>query len=210
MATKQRQDLELTLISVDVPSLGKNPDSDHLLTAELIWPRSNIANRVNEKQLALRLGSFKQQASWCERILFKETFEGNFGLHFDLSIPLSHKQLEDFLRDMAGNALKIGAKTLDDAIPGGDYAVMPINYLSKELLKIGKPAVHCAGMLDLNTATFSPDRPLQVQIPLLTTRDIIRTRRTGSIRTQIHYSRDTLQTRGAADGFIVVEVNVLT
>lgn len=210
MATRNRQDLELTLTSLDIPSLGKTPVSEHLLTAELLWPRSNIASRVNEKKIMLRLGSFRQAASWCERILFKETFEGKFGLRLDVSIPLSHKQLQDFLQDMAGNALKIGANTLDDTIPGGDYAVMPLTYLSKELLKIRKPALQCAGTLDLDTALFTPGAPLPVQMPLLAVRDLIRTRRTGSIKTQIHYSREVLQSRGAPDGLAVVEVNVLT
>ena len=111
---------------------------------------------------------------WTRKICFKESFEGNFGVHVTVSERLSATQLRKAMRFIAGKSLDIGADAVEDAIPMpvvDEIAVQPLIYLSKQLLTTTQAKIIAEGYLDLKAAQFS-DTPSLISIPLFSCRKI--------------------------------------
>ena len=97
MSRYPRGTVELALESVrgegPLASGGARP-TERLVTATLLWPRPLIAERVAVRTLAFERGGLDlSERDWTERILFKETVEGPFGLLLQVSEPLAATQV---------------------------------------------------------------------------------------------------------------------
>jgi hypothetical protein len=209
MAQRTRRDLEVTLLEFVVSSLQSRRQTRHLFSAQLIWPRVNIASRNCEKELKLEHGRVDwQQAEWEQKILFKETVDNIFGLELRLSCVLSQAQLQEFSRYLAGNISKIAAKTLDDIIPVGDVAVLPLLYASKNLLQTSKPEiiVRASCSVDLNDI---PEEGQILELPLLSQRELVKRRREGGHRDHIRYLSEKTLEIGAPDGWARIQLRLL-
>ena len=175
MAAKQKTDLEVTLARVQLPSLGRTGAHQHVVTIELIYPRLAIASKSAAKTIVLKNGLCEADLlPWTRKICFKESVEGNFGVHVTVSERLSATQMRKMMRFIAGKSLDIGADAVEDAIPMpvvDEIAVQPLIYLSKQLLSTTQAKIIAEGFLDLKAAQFS-DTPSLISVPLLSCRKI--------------------------------------
>ena len=175
MAAKQKTDLEVTLARVQLPSLGRTGAHQHVVTIELIYPRLAIASKSAAKTIVLKNGLCEADLlPWTRKICFKESVEGNFGVHVTVSERLSTTQMRKMMRFIAGKSLDIGADAVEDAIPMpvvDEIAVQPLIYLSKQLLSTTQAKIIAEGFLDLKAAQFS-DTPSLISVPLLSCRKI--------------------------------------
>ncbi|MBP5299965.1 MAG: hypothetical protein J6Y80_01040 [Victivallales bacterium] len=125
-------DLEFTLVSLDFPIRHHLPQSTHLLRATLLWPRIGVAKKACEQEVRLRKGVCDlSQLPWNERILFKESAEGVFGLAISMTVSATRTHLRTFRRALAGYALAAGGAVLDDFGPGGEVAEVSMKAMAK-------------------------------------------------------------------------------
>ena len=175
MATKQKTDVELTLARVQLPSLSKTGAHQHVVTVELIYPRIGVASKSAAKTILMKNGLCEADLlPWTKKICFKESLEGNFGIHVTVSERLTSTQMRNMMRFIAGKSLDIGADAVEDAIPMpvvDEIAVQPLIYLSKQLLSTTQAKIIAEGFIDFNAARFS-DTPTLVSVPLLSCRKI--------------------------------------
>lgn len=210
MAGKNQKELEIVLTGLEIPSLKGTRHSTHILQVGLIWPRNAIAQKSCEKEVELLDGSLDwSSASWCRKILFKEVVTNRFGLELALTTSLSRTELANFGRFIAGRVLGIGADEVEDRLPGGELASLPLIYFSKNLLK-NKPAeLIIKGNLDLAAEQFSDSQTLELEIPLLSERELVRQQRRGGRKGPVTYKREVLLNKGAQDGFARIQFRVL-
>ena len=210
MAGKMQKELEIVLLAIEIPSLNGKNHSTHILQSALIWPRCGIAQKNSEKQLALTGGKLDlRNAGWCRQILFKEVVESLFGLELKLTASLSQSELADFGRFIAGQALDIGADEIEDRIPGGELVSLPLVYFSRNLLKNKTPEVIASGTLDLSAEQFMEGETLELELPLISQRELMRQQRIGGKRGPIKYTREKRLGKGEPDGSARIAFRVL-
>ena len=154
----KRQILELTLeeLALEVTGAKESKSTVHVVTVGLIWPRPAISQKVAVKVLDLTGKTCSlARKPWVERILFKETIQGPFGVELTVSAPVSDSQVMDFMR-FAGSAMfKMAASEAGDMLAGSLAAGLtriPLRYLSKEISGSGKkqPRTIANGSIDLH------------------------------------------------------------
>lgn len=210
MAGKMQKELEIVLLAIEIPSLKGKNHSTHILQSSLIWPRCGIAQKNGEKQLDLTGGILDlKNSGWCRQILFKEVVESLFGLELKLTASLSQSELANFSRFIAGQALDIGAEEIEDRIPGGELASLPLVYFSRNLLKNKTPEVIASGTIDLTAEQFLEGQALVLEVPLVSQRELIRQQRIGGRRGSVKYTRETLLGKGESDGIARLGFRVL-
>ncbi|NLZ59480.1 MAG: hypothetical protein GX901_02330 [Lentisphaerae bacterium] len=210
MAAKHQKTLEISILALELSSFRDKTTSNHILNATLLWPRPAIAAKKCEKTVFLQNGVFDwRHGSWCERIMFKEVCDFRFGLQISLSAALSRTEMLEFARFLAGRALRLGANELDDYIPAGDLAVLPLHYFSQSLLKSKPAEIIVKGNLDLEIEQFEQNESLQLELPLYSERDLVKRQRIGGNRGPVKYNNKTLLQKGEQDGKATVQITVL-
>ena len=210
MAGRVQRELEIVLLEIKIPSLKGKSFSTHILQSSLIWPRCGIAQKSNEKQLELMHGAVSLRSSgWCQKILFKEVVESLFGLELKLTAALSQSELANFGRFVAGRVLDIGADEVEDHIPGGELISLPILYVSKNLLKSKAADMIARGTLDLAAEQFPEGKTLELELPLLSQRELIRQQRIGGARGRVKYNREKILSKGELDGSALLGFRII-
>ena len=190
MAGRIQKELEITLLGLEISSLGKKDHSAHILQSSLLWPRCGIAHKSGEKEVHLSGGVIDLHASsWCKKILFKEVVENLFGLELKLTVALSQTELANLGRFIAGKTMGMAAKEIEKFIPGGELASLPVLYFSNDLLKNKNPEIIVGGTLDLDTQQFNEGEVLELELPLLSQRDIVRQQRLGGRKGPVTYNK---------------------
>ena len=155
MATT-RKEVEITLHSIHVPETASGLDTEttHLLGADLVWPRTGIAQKSASQTCALKEGRADfETVNWGRRILFKETVEGRFALSLTLTESLDDEDLEQFFRFCAGAFLSIGAGMVESAVrPVGKLAAAPLDYAAKNIGKYPGPKLLVEGLAELHSS----------------------------------------------------------
>lgn len=217
MATKQRRDIEVSLVAVQMPSMVSHKRSGHLLSVNLIWPRMGIAQRSAVKTIDLLQGECQAAPwSWCRRILFKETIEECFGISVTVSETLNTQQLARFARFFAGSALDLGEDIVEGAIPGvaGDLASIPLDYVSKQLLKNKDPIHWAKGDVDLNSQELNPDgAPQIISVSLLASCKRVKTtnkHQHSKGSAPAHPKQSIIVDKDAPDGFVQLAIRGLS
>ena len=127
----------------------------HMVLAALVWPRPAIAERTALKDLELPSGVIDLGSlDWTDRILFKETVEGPFGIKVDVTDVVTDNQVADFLRVMASAAVQLaGAEVagLATAPFVKGLVKVPFQHGSKLIASAGKKAarVIARGQVDI-------------------------------------------------------------
>lgn len=203
----KRNVVEMSLIAIrgEGPWTRGGKSSERVLTVTLVWPRPLVASRV-----AVQTQSFSREGldvaglDWSERILFKETVEGPFGVIVQVSESLTAQQLAKVAGALGEVALKAaGSEAARVAVGPGLTALakFPFTYLAGELSSLGKTAkVVAAGR-----ATLIPGEPGVVEIPMVVPADVVRVRRSkraGRMQTR----RETLHKEGEAAGSVRLDV----
>lgn len=177
----ERNTLEMTLDTVRLTA--EEPESaERIVLATLLWPRPMISERVSSRVLTFRDGAADlAEKDWTERILFKETVEGTYGLIVQVTEPMSSGEVAKFFRQLGEALLKVSASEMAKLVSGpwlGALARIPLQILAEEVGAPGQgPKLAAAGRI-----TLLPGEPGSLRIPLQTVRDQYRTetRRVGS------------------------------
>lgn len=167
MASKT--DFEFTLVELDLPLRRHLPPSTHLMSATLLWPRVGIARKTAEQEVRIQKGRCdKVGTPWNERILFKESVEGNFALAVSLTVSATRQHLRTFRRALAGYALTAAGAAVDDFGPAGELAELPLKAMAKQVNNASKePELYAQGALDLSAAELSmSEEPQLVKVKL--------------------------------------------
>lgn len=180
--------------------------SEHVVTATLVWPRPLVASRVAvQTQTFTRDGCQVGDMDWSERILFKETVEGPFGVIVQVSESLSSRQLASIAGALGTIFFKAAASEAARVAVGPGLralAKFPFDYLADELSTLGQtPAVIAAGR-----TTLLPGAAGIVEIPLVVPDDIVKRRRiTRGGRRQT--SREILHKQGDSAGNAILSLD---
>ena len=176
-AKQVKQNLQFMLLSIDVPSLHRSGTNRHLLTTELIWPRTGIARKTSTLTLPLTRGICVTDCmSLAGKLCFRETCEGMFGFSVSLSETITATNIRKFVRYFAGKSVDILSDAVEDAVPVpmlDDIAALPMVYLSKQLLATADPTNLDVGMIDLDSKDFT-EAPREITVPLFSCRSVVR------------------------------------
>lgn len=198
-ARQNKQNLQFTLLTLEIPSLRSEGAVKHLLTTELVWPRTGIARRSSTLTLPLVKGVCATDCmSLAHKLCFKETCEGTFGFTVSLSESITTANVRKFTRYFLGQSAKLAADVAEDAVPIpvlDEVAQLPLLYLSKQLLADADPTIIAEGCLDLDAESFSAT-PVQLTVPL--TSSITTTVRKGRSRTPATVVRKRYESDGVA------------
>ncbi len=136
MATAKREEIEITLQSLELLVTGPTPipaESNHSLTIELLWPRSGTQAKAYSRLIKLNDGKCAfTDADWYESILLKDAVAGRFALKVTVSQVLSDTAVDKLLRSMA----KAAASSVADAVaasvdkPLGKTLAAPVDYIA--------------------------------------------------------------------------------
>lgn len=179
--------------------------SERLVTVSLVWPRPLIASRVAvQTHTFTRDGLDVASKDWSERILFKETVEGPFGVIVQVSQSMTAQQMTRVAGAIGDAVLRAaGAQAASIAVGPGLTALarFPFTFLAGEISNVGKTAKVVAG----GRTTLLPDASGTIEIPLRVPEDVIQTRRStrgGRMQTR----RQTLHKAGDAAGKAILEI----
>lgn len=208
----RRRVFELTLggIALQVTGAGRSKKSQHGVTADLLWPRPAIAARTAVSTVTLHEGATDMSgSSWCDRILFKETVQGPFGIELCVTERMSSQALRLFVADFSATVLKTMASGVQGMAAGaaaGALLKLPFLHLGRLAAEAGKaPArVIAGGSLDLSADDeWAAGEMRRLEIPLVAPCAIyrtVRTRRAGRPATK----RTTVLKAGQPNGSATV------
>jgi len=173
MATSKKN-IQLTLESIEIPSCCGAGNHRHLMMMNLVWPRLGVAKKSSTLTVPLVSGKCYTDAwSWTNKICFKESVEGTFGLYVSVSEPITETKIRNFLRMLAGKSAAVASDAIEDAVPipvVDELAGIPMMCLSKQLLDTNDPDLIVEGCLDLEAAELT-DAPTLITVPLIACRN---------------------------------------
>jgi len=208
-----RRELEISLQSIRIPvtNAGLDSHTSHLLNAELLWPRTGVAQKNAGQPCTLDEGNASfETVNWGRRILFKETVEGRFALGLTVTEALDDEAAEQFLRYWAGAFLSIGAGMVESAAkPVGKLVAAPLEYVAKNISKYPGPTTLVEGLAELDASDFPEsggERLLSVR--MTAAQRLVRiSRRT--VNNHPRTTRKLLLERGAPNGEITLAIRSL-
>jgi len=213
----RRQILELSLDRVHVRVTGRRRSrtSRHVLTIGLVWPRPGIAERLAVKPVVLKDGVAEVGAlNWTERILFKETVQGPFGLDVAVSEQLTGDDLAKFLKRLGSSLVKLAGSELGDLVSGSLGAgIVSAPFKAFGTVVAGSDRL-LARVIGSGTADVSSspgkkgERQFRLEVPLSAPGTVYRTvrRRThGEVRVR----RRSVLKAGEENGSVVLSARVV-
>lgn len=212
--SESKKELEIRLVSVDIDSAaGLAKKTNNVISCRMPWLRTGIELRDGSQKINLVSGRWTGEGrQWHERILVKETVQGNFSIVMGVSYPVSDSAFEKILGNSAYYMAKTLATLVDKAAPSsalGDLASAPLESLAKSVTDTKAVKDAFAGAVAFTTAelpesgeTFSVEIPLFAKSEIR--RDVEKTNK-GSTRTV----RKILLKAGDRAGTCVVEITVL-
>lgn len=144
-----------------------------LVIATLVWPRPRIANRVSVKALDFQNNAADlTKSTWTEKILFKESVLGPFGLQVGVTDHVTEAKAAEFLAFMGSSLFKLvgaEAKKMMAASFEGGLIKLPFEYLGKLIAASGSkdPKIPNLGMVDLDPSKiWGKKKSARIEIPL--------------------------------------------
>ena len=210
----KRRILEVTMEQINLRVAGNSSarTTQHLVTGTLRYPRPAIAEKVLAKPVGLDNGAVDLSAAgWMQRILFKETVQGPFGIGIDITTQLSDSQAGKLITAVSSAFLSLAGGEAAD-IAGEPWAAglvrTPFDYLRKALSSSrgAAPRLVGAGSIDLCADTrWQAGAVRKVNVPLTAVEDIYTVRRSRH-RGTMQASRKKLLKTGEANGEIRLSV----
>lgn len=174
MAAKDRKELQIEFLEVDISGRISDNESRHIVTTELIWPRLQVASKAAVKTLTFKKGMCNCAAlPWSRRILFKEGVEHHFGIALKVTESLTETAINSFLRNCVASIFKLGEKAADDVLvsPLDDVAAIPLTAGRKMISKAAEAEIILDGCADFNAEDIVDG--MEWNIPLTAAKDKI-------------------------------------
>jgi len=169
MGKTAKSNVEIELVKVEFAGLAERhlPVSRHLVSVDLVWPRTGVAKKSAARQVNLDHGEADCGGEpWAKRILFREEIEGHCGIAVALTEPLSVQKVRKYLKLVAKAALKEGADLVSGACAGyGEIAAAPVDALAAMVGSSEAPKTVAQGLIDFDEFP-SPGGKSLVAIPL--------------------------------------------
>ncbi len=208
---KRELEILLSQAQITVTGSGLIRDTSHILTAELIWPRTGVPRKSASQPCNLKDGQADfESVNWGLKVLFKENVAGRFALRLTLTEILDDEEIEKILRSAAGAAIAFGADAAATLWPPfGKIAAAPLDAVATNIAKYPGASLLVEGVAELDASDFSAsggERLLSVQMK--SARRLMRvSRRTANKQTRV--SRKVLLEKGAPNGDITLSVKSL-
>jgi len=212
----RRRILELSLnrVMIEVTGGRKLRSSRHMVTVCLVWPRPAIAERAAVKTLDFENRTADlSSADWTDRILFKETVQGPFGVEFGITEHLSDERIGKFLKLVGSSLLGLAGGEAEDLMPGpvgAGLVRLPFQHLGKVVSASGTGSARFIGVgaVDLDTdKTWEGGREVRIEIPLVAPEAVYETKRArkhGELSTR----RRTVLKAGKSNGMAVLSARL--
>lgn len=172
-----RNTLELTLEHFTLTAPKLPADAHFALRIALIAPRPMIVERSALRTVALQDKAWTQQAApFYQRVLFKETVQGPFGIVLELSPPTDADGLDRWLREILATAVETAAEVaaVDLATPMRGLIRNPFRLLGRSLRNPDEAETLASGGIDASSEK-QPETQLQT-LTLTAERELVRTR----------------------------------
>ncbi len=181
MAQLKVLELMLEKVRIDKEKTVRKGSTRRLVIATLVWPRPRIAARVSVKTLDLENNKADlTKSTWAEKILFKETVLGQFGIQVGVTNPVTESQAAKLIAFLGSSLLGLAGseakKVMSTSLEGG-LIKLPFEYLAKLITaSAGKdPKIPNSGIVDLHTAkTWQKKKSVRIEIPLKALQPIYR------------------------------------
>lgn len=208
-----KRELEIVLSQAHIPVTGSGliRNSSHLLTAELLWPRTGVARKSSVQPCGLKQGLADfENVNWGLKALFKENVAGRFALRLTLTEALDDEEIEKFLRSVAGAAIAFGADVATAMWPPfGKIAAAPLDAVAKNVAKYPGATLLAEGLAELDASDFPAsggERLLSVQMKA--SRRLVRVSRR-TVNKQPRVTRKVILEKGVPNGDITLSVKSL-
>jgi hypothetical protein len=167
----KRQVMEILMDGLDGVVTGRGDDETtrHIVTVGLVWPRPGIAKRIAVQSVELVGGRAAWgEAAWFDRILFKETVMGRFGVEIAVSDPVSGAMARKAMAFFGEALAKEAASVLGGAAGGilGGIVSVPLRHVAGALLDAAgaEAGVLAAGSIDMDGASMSEKSVYEVPL----------------------------------------------
>lgn len=210
---QMKRELEISLSQVNVPVTGSGlvRSTSHLLTADLVWPRTGVSRKSSAQSCRLKDGRADfESANWGLKVLFKENVAGRFALKVTLTEVLDDEEIEKILRAAAGAAIAFGADAAAAFwAPFGKIAAAPLDAIAKHVAKYPGATLLVEGMAELDASDFPAsggERLLTVQMN--SARRLVRVSRR-TVNKQPRVTRKVILEKGVPNGEVTLSVRSL-
>ena len=217
MATAKK-DLDILIESIELLPEVFAGKSSRVVDFRLVYPRLAIAQKTSSKVIELNGAAIVKPtfSTWTERILFKESVQGTFGLEIDISEPMTAKELENAASSAASALVKLFGGLAADAIglkSLNPFAELPASGIAKFLSGSSYSAkTDATGAIDIPGETYAHLKPgddALVTLPVAAARDIVKeTHRSTKSRTDA-VARRKIARQGDAVGSITLRLRAI-
>jgi len=146
--------VEILLVKAEMTGVPEKRllKSRHLVTVELIWPKTGSAKKTGSRQAVFAKGKVDFTSEpWTKRVVFREEIDGHCGIAVSISDALTVQKVRKYLKLVAKSALKIGADAVDGALVAyGDIAAAPLDALAAMVGTTEAPKTVAQGVVDFD------------------------------------------------------------
>ncbi len=210
MAQTKVLELSLERVRIDKCRTERKGKTKRLVIATLVWPRPRIADRVSVKTLDFQNNAADlTKSTWTEKVLFKKTVHGPFGVQVGVTDHVTESQAAKFLEFLGSSLFKLAGseakKIMATSLEGG-LIKLPFEYLGKLITDSGSkdPKIPNSGIVDLDPAkTWGKKKSARIEVPLkalLPIYRMVRSKRGKGNRTK----RQLIVKAGQVNGSVVV------
>lgn len=178
MATRKTIEILADNIKLNVISSKKTKaETKHVLTIEILWPRPTIQTKTYARVITLANGQFSPlEKDWLNKILAKETTEGQFGVKIGISSAMTNDMLNKFFKSLFKTTFGLIADTVED-IPAskftGKLLSTPFDFIASNVEITEEEIAACEFVVDTNS--FKKEAIQQtITVPLVATKDLVK------------------------------------
>lgn len=217
MATAKK-DLEILVESITLDPGVFSGKSRRIADFKIVCPRLSIAQKTSSKVLSVADGKVvkPEWTTWTDRILFKESVQGTFGLELSFSERVSEKDLENAVSSSASTLVKLFGDLAANALgirALNAFAELPANGLSKLLSGSSYSTKTIAtGAADIPGEVYGvlkAGEGTSLSVPLVASRDIVKEKsRSTKTRSNV-VSRQVVVREGDKVGEVTLRLSAL-
>lgn len=170
-----KKDVEISITEIKLDKIkALQKAGTRTLEARLIYPRPTVAQKATTRILQFEDGAWtSKDKGWTERILFKESIQGDTGLEITLSEIVSDKNIEAALASGASSFIKILGSLAGEALTEsylGTFSDIPAAVLSKAITGSDQIKITASATQDIpfnQIANLKAGKVATIEVPLI-------------------------------------------